>query len=84
MANYSRGTVGYRAPEPIQYHGFPNKYTNKVDIWALGCILYELVLGKQAFRDDLTVIEYHDRVSASGEPLQLTFEHEPFHLRNNS
>ena len=32
------GTILYMAPEIIE----GNKYTSKVDIWSLGCILYEL------------------------------------------
>lgn len=44
-----RGTASYRAPELIADKGV---YTNKVDMWALGCILYELVATKKAFRDD--------------------------------
>lgn len=49
---YSRGTGGYRAPELLSEDP---KFTNKIDIWALGCILYELVAGKRAFRDDYSV-----------------------------
>jgi serine/threonine protein kinase len=33
-------------------------YTNKVDVWAIGCILYELVLHEKAFADDLHVVHY--------------------------
>jgi len=32
------------------------KYTNKVDIWALGCILYEVVCGQAAFNGDWDVM----------------------------
>jgi serine/threonine protein kinase len=49
------GSVGYRAPEII-----PGKalLTNKVDIWALGCILFEVAKGNKAFGSDGAVREY--------------------------
>ena len=40
------GTYGYMAPELL---GVTAHYTNKVDIWSFGCILYELACGKRAF-----------------------------------
>ena len=49
---YSKGTQGYRAPELLL--GDP-KFNNKVDIWAIGCILYELVAREKAFASDLQV-----------------------------
>src|SRR5436190_16344683 len=51
--NFARGTGGYRAPELLKEF---SKYNNKVDIWAMGCILYELVVGKKAFVDDWSVL----------------------------
>jgi tetratricopeptide (TPR) repeat protein len=50
----SRGTAGYRAPELLKH----SKFTNKVDIWALGCIIYELAMGRRAFSDDFAVQSY--------------------------
>jgi len=44
-----RGTTGYRAPELLQEHPI---YTVKVDIWAVGCVFFEIVTGRKAFRDD--------------------------------
>lgn len=46
---YSRGTTGYRAPELLEEKP---TFNNKVDIWALGCIFYELITGSKAFHDD--------------------------------
>lgn len=58
---YARGTGGYRAPELLS---LPAVFTNKVDIWALGCIFYELFsFGKKAFADDFAVQAY--RLSTS-------------------
>jgi serine/threonine protein kinase len=51
----SRGTPGYRAPELLRDESV---YTNKVDIWALGCILYELACGRKAFSGDWTTLAY--------------------------
>lgn len=39
---YARGTDCYRSPELIK----DSSFNNKVDIWSLGCILHELLLGK--------------------------------------
>jgi len=43
------GTPGYRAPEQLE----PERlYNEKLDIWGLGCILYELAIRLPAFLDD--------------------------------
>lgn len=52
---YARGTECYRAPELLTP---PLTFSNKVDIWALGCILYELVTGEFAFSTDWHTREY--------------------------
>ena len=58
------GSPGYRAPEVIRQLSF----TNTVDIWALGCILFELATkGKKAFKSDSYVLEYS---AASAPPLE--------------
>jgi serine/threonine protein kinase len=62
-----RGTGGYRAPELL---GEYSKYTHKVDIWALGCILYELSVKKKAFVDDWNVREFY--ISSSSSTLQVS------------
>lgn len=51
---YVRGTNCYRAPELIR----EEKYTNKVDIFAFGCVLYEATFSKKAFSDDFLVVQY--------------------------
>jgi ankyrin repeat protein len=66
---YARGTTSYRAPELIRE---TPKYTNKVDLWAVGCILYELVLGQKAFTDDWQVLQH----AASGEEFDVNIGHE--------
>jgi tetratricopeptide (TPR) repeat protein len=58
-----RGTTCYRAPEMVIWKDerTPPKINNKVDIFALGCILFELVTprGLKAFPNDYCLIEYN-------------------------
>jgi len=49
---FSRGTPSYRAPE---LKAEVSTFSNKVDIWGLGCILYELAVKRKAFTDDWAV-----------------------------
>jgi serine/threonine protein kinase len=71
--HYSRGTNGYRAPELLR-EARPT-YSNKVDIWAMGCIFYELVMRKKVFEIDFSTREY----CLSGQPIDigLTFDDFP-------
>jgi serine/threonine protein kinase len=66
--NNARGTAAYRAPELL----LEDKpvYNNKVDIWSLGCILYELVIGDKPFNNDIAVL-YH---KLSGKELEINFD----------
>ena len=65
---YSRGTEGYRAPELLSDDP---KFTKKVDIWALGCILYELVTGRKAFHNDHVVYRRLESQSKLNVPVSL-------------
>ena len=51
----AKGTSNYRAPELLSEQP---TFTNKVDIWALGCVLYELSTFSVAFRGDWAVRDY--------------------------
>lgn len=55
---YGRGTESYRAPELVRETSI---VTKKSDIWALGCILYELTFKTKAFPRDINVFEYAHR-----------------------
>lgn len=55
VSTFSRGTPSYRAPELLQETPI---FTRKVDIWAVGCIFYEVVTGRKAFKSDWGVREY--------------------------
>jgi serine/threonine protein kinase len=50
------GTTGYRAPELVR--GIKKVFTNKVDIWAIGCIFYEMVFRRKAFYEDYATLNY--------------------------
>ena len=65
---YARGTSSYRAPELlIEDHAV---FSNKVDIWSLGCILYELSVGRKAFADDFAILTH----SQLKTPLNITLQ----------
>ena len=59
---YARGTTCYRAPELLKDHARVN---NKADIFALGCILYEVTTGQKLFPDDWNIHGY----ALKGEPI---------------
>jgi serine/threonine protein kinase len=54
--NSARGTVCYRAPELVS--GTKAIVSMKSDIWALGCIMYELLSGFRAFQEEGQVRGY--------------------------
>lgn len=58
-STYARGTEGYRAPELLQ---FPAVLSHKADIWAMGCVLWEVILPGKPFESDEDVRKYkgHD------------------------
>jgi len=50
----ARGSEGYRSPELAS----SNQFSNKVDIWSMGCLLHELAAGRRAFYNDYAVLQY--------------------------
>lgn len=59
------GTSGYMSPEQAQ--GRP--IDHRTDIFAIGCILYELVSGRKAFRGDSAVDTLHLIIHSEPEPI---------------
>ena len=51
-----RGKEGYRAPELLL--DSQQSYNKKVDIWSLGCILYELSVGMKPFSTDWAALQF--------------------------
>ena len=70
----------YRAPEIV----LGNKYDHGVDIWSLGCIIYELITGKPLFpaKDEndllalfiLTIGNIPDELITSGKKYNKFFK----------
>jgi serine/threonine protein kinase len=56
--HYGRGTCSYRAPELVN-PDHKNTFTNKVDIWAAGCVFFELIFRTKAFLNDFNVHQYY-------------------------
>ena len=56
------GTFLYMAPEVI----LENKYNYKIDIWALGCIVYELCTLNTYSREDLSIIHLINGIKSEG------------------
>jgi NIMA (never in mitosis gene a)-related kinase len=59
------GTPYYMSPEMCQ----SKKYTSKSDIWALGCVLYELCTLKHAFAADNLLGLVYSIVQGKYEPI---------------
>lgn len=70
MSKYGRGTSSYRAPELIA----EQTYNNKVDIFAMGCILYELIFQQKAFSGDIEVHIYSIEQKSISLPFDTTGE----------
>jgi len=52
------GTVGYVAPEVLRGEA----YTEKVDMWSVGCILFAMLTGRPPFMGDMKAILKKNRI----------------------
>jgi serine/threonine protein kinase len=67
---YGMGTDGYRSPELLSEDP---SFTNKSDIWALGCIVFEMVSGVRAFHGDWEILEYSAFTKIKASPNFVRF-----------
>lgn len=67
----SKGTPSYRAPELLREDA---TYNNKVDIWALGCIQYEIICGQKAFQNDHAVFEWSTSDEVKNLPPEISID----------
>jgi len=51
---FLRGTESYRSPEVLE-HG---RFNNRAHLFALGCIIFEIVTGRKRFSSDWAVLQY--------------------------
>ncbi len=58
VIKYGRGSANYRAPEVLLAKVNEPSYNNTIDVWGLGCILYELCTGEKAFPGQHSVLSY--------------------------
>jgi len=69
---YGRGTVGYRAPEILST--VKSYYSNRSDIWALGCILHQLVIGHRVFEHDFETFVHYNKDPPQEPPLRISYD----------
>jgi serine/threonine protein kinase len=67
---YGRGTSGYRAPELLDFRPGKIQFSNRSDIWALGCIFHEIIHGRRLFENDFETFKYKE---SSETELTLTY-----------
>jgi serine/threonine protein kinase len=72
--NEARGTTCYRAPEIVKEL---STYNNKVDIWAIGCIVYELTTERRAFTNDLDVVGWGNTDQEKTIPTDIILDNIP-------
>jgi serine/threonine protein kinase len=70
-----RGKPGYRAPELLRDEG--SAFNKQVDLWALGCILYELCTGEKLFKSDLDGYDFALLRKSGGHDLLPLYPERP-------
>src|ERR1700721_2409137 len=57
-SKHSRGTPSYRAPELVDSSDGKIYFTNRADIWAIGCFFQEIIIREKAFPGEFDVHRY--------------------------
>lgn len=65
MLHDANGTMPYCSPEVLMNE----PYNQKTDVWALGCILYEMLARRRAFNDVQEVLLKDKILSCENPPL---------------
>lgn len=65
----TKGTKRYLSPEMYNAQPGVPAYSNRLDVWSLGCILYELCTGVAAFQYESTFLLY---IKVRDSPPQVT------------
>ena len=71
------GTIGYMSPEQIQ----AGEIDQRTDLWALGVVLYEMLLGKLPFRGEHEAAIMYEILNVEPQALQSTRADAPEHLQ---
>ena len=71
------GTAGYMSPEQAAGRAVDHRS----DIFALGCLLYEMTSGRRAFRGESTVDTLHKIIHDEPDPLQAIAPNTPAELQ---
>ena len=64
-ADTTMGTVAYMSPEQAQ----GGEVDHRCDVWALGCVLYEMVAGQRTFQGEYDQALLYEIVNQEPEPL---------------
>lgn len=68
VTRHARGSSSYRAPEILTEEP---EFTNRLDMWSLGCVLHQIATKRVAFKDDWAVQKY-DHMKNSIMEINLT------------
>ncbi len=62
-------TMQYRSPELIDLH-LKRGISNKLDVWALGCLLYKLIFYVNPFENEYGILSYSNNINALLQPIK--------------